>query len=150
MNQPIYETGHQMGPYPNIIICLLLGAFPLAGICLIVLAIYTSVVEIRYDGYSMIFALLFFAFVIGAAFFFLILGWAFISGGLARYRFDQAGLIVLGGDVLNKVGDYTYDNWYYIVDPNISLKDNVIRSIQKCADYSVDYIKRNDFNVYFH
>ncbi len=51
--------------------------------------------------------------------------------------------IVLGGDVLNKDLQYTYDNWYYDPDMHLSLSNNVANSIQKCNQYISKYIERN-------
>ena len=51
--------------------------------------------------------------------------------------------IFLGGDVLTPELKYTYDNWYYSPDANISLSANVKQSIEKCKRYISEYGKRN-------
>lgn len=90
MNQPKYETSHQMGSYPKIVIFLLLSVFPICGIVLLMLGIYTVIVD---DGYLLWPMLLWFSVVVCISGGFLSLGWAFISSGLARYCFEKEGLI---------------------------------------------------------
>lgn len=51
--------------------------------------------------------------------------------------------IILGGDILTLEGEYTYDNWYYNPDPNVSTAVNVERSISICTEYVDNYLKRN-------
>lgn len=94
MNRPVYETLHQMGCYSKFVIFLLLGFFPFLGIGLIVLGIYTSYVSIVDDGYPVLVIFVFLLLVIGVSVFFLMLGWAFISAGLASYHFAANGLQV--------------------------------------------------------
>lgn len=90
---PIYETSHQMGDYPRIVIILMLGFCPVVGIGLIGLGIYTAFIG-SIEGYPTWIILMFLLFVMSIAAFVLSLGWAFISGGLARYRFEADGLWV--------------------------------------------------------
>lgn len=93
MEQRTFETSHQMGDYPKIVISLLLGFFPALGISLLFLGLYASYVSIVYDGYPVGAVLVFLLFVIGVSTYFLMLGWAFISSGLARYRFQENGIL---------------------------------------------------------
>ena len=51
--------------------------------------------------------------------------------------------IVLGGDILNKELEYTYDNWYYEPDNTQNIGENSRRSIEKAKVYISNYIKRN-------
>lgn len=92
MIHPIYETSNQMGDYPRIMIMLMLGFFPFVGIGLFALGTYVAFISI--DGYPIWIILMFLLFVMSISTFFLLLGWAFISGGLARYRFESEGLWV--------------------------------------------------------
>lgn len=94
MNKPVYKTSHQMGSYSPIIILLLLGFFPVLAVGLLILGIYTAYVSIIYDGYpiELIFPLV--SIIIALATFFLLIGLAFISSGLARYCFKIDGLEV--------------------------------------------------------
>ena len=59
--------------------------------------------------------------------------------------------IILGGDVLTKSQRHTYDNWYFEVNTQCSLKYNVKASIDQCAQYVSEYIKAhgNDFLFVF-
>lgn len=94
MNEPSYETAHQMGSYSPIVILLLLGFFPIVGISLSALGIIVAYVSIVNDGYPIFAIFVFLVFVMVIAAFFLVLGWAIISEGLARYRFETNGLHV--------------------------------------------------------
>ena len=47
--------------------------------------------------------------------------------------------VILGGDILTNELQYTYDSWFYDVDPNISLYQNVFQSVQKCKQYLKEY-----------
>jgi hypothetical protein len=49
--------------------------------------------SIVYDGYPVWAVTFFLLFVICISVFFLMLGWAFVSSGLARYRFETNGLV---------------------------------------------------------
>lgn len=51
--------------------------------------------------------------------------------------------IILGGDILTVCGEYTYDNWYYNQDHDVSMKTNVEQSAAKSLQYINNYIKRN-------
>ena len=53
------------------------------------------------------------------------------------------GWIILGGDVLTLECKYTYDNWYYNVNLQEPLVNNVKRSIEICLQYINDYISCN-------
>ena len=75
MIEPCYETAHQMGSYSPIVILLLLGFFPIVGISLIALGIFTAYVSVVHDGYPFFVAFVFLFFVMVIAAFFLILGW---------------------------------------------------------------------------
>ena len=57
--------------------------------------------------------------------------------------------IILGGDVLTLECKHTYDNWYYSVDPQTSLADNVKCSIEKCRQYIDHYIYTNGEDFLF-
>lgn len=95
MIRPVFETSHQMGPYSPFVIFLLLGSFPLIGISLIALGIYTAYAAIVYDGWNYVTAAIVNLVPIGApATFLLWYGWVLIEGGLAKYRFEANGLQV--------------------------------------------------------
>lgn len=57
--------------------------------------------------------------------------------------------VILGGDVLTKTQKYTYDNWYFEVNPQCSLKHNVKASVDKCAQYVFDYVRAHGDNFLF-
>ena len=59
--------------------------------------------------------------------------------------------IILGGDILNICGEYTYDNWYYNLDHSVSVEVNVERSGAKCLQYINNYMQKygNQFLVVF-
>ena len=88
-----YSTTHQMGNYPKGIIVLMLACFPFLGIMLSFLAIYVLYSSYVLDGYSMASSLGIFAFVMLPSVFCYLLGWAYISAGLAQYKFTDSGLI---------------------------------------------------------
>ena len=51
--------------------------------------------------------------------------------------------IVLGGDILTLEQEYTYDNWYYIPNPQKPLVENVRASIEKSRNYISQYVTKN-------
>lgn len=59
--------------------------------------------------------------------------------------------VVLGGDILTNELKYTYDSWFYDVDSNISLYQNVSQSVQKCKQYLKEYesIHGSDYLIAF-
>lgn len=94
MNNPIYETKHQMGEYSKPVIILVLCILPLMGTILVFCAFYASYTVIAHDGYPLGIGF-FLLVIIGAVGFALILiGWKFIIVGLARYRFAPNGIYV--------------------------------------------------------
>lgn len=82
-----------MGPYPKWLIALILSAFPLVGLGLVITAFYVSWLS-HSEGESIQFVLFFFVFTLIVAAFCISLGWAYISMGLAQYRFETVGLYV--------------------------------------------------------
>ena len=56
--------------------------------------------------------------------------------------------VVLGGDVLDRNKEYTYDNWYYNPDDTCSLLINAKNSIEKANEYISDYIATNGVDYY--
>ena len=82
--KPKYETGHQMGNTPKPLVVLMLAFFPLLGIGLMILAVYSGYhAAVSLTGVILCLA-------IGA----FVLGWSCIAAGMARYRFESAGLSV--------------------------------------------------------
>lgn len=55
----------------------------------------------------------------------------------------DAGIILLGGDILDSEGHYTYDNWYYEYNPRVDDMQNSRDSINKAKEYLEAYIDRN-------
>lgn len=51
--------------------------------------------------------------------------------------------IILGGDILDMAKNYTYDNWYYNPDAQLSLNLNVTASVEKTREYISQYCKKN-------
>lgn len=92
MNQYVYETGHQMGKSPKPVVCIILGFFPIVGLCLIACSIFASYSVIAHDGYPVGVGFLLFAVIGGTGFGLLVIGWQFITVGLARYRFTKEGV----------------------------------------------------------
>ena len=92
MNQCIYETKHQMGEYPWIVICMVLGFFPFVGLALIACSILASYSVIAHDGYPVCVGFLLLAIIGGTGIALLATGWQFITVGLARYRFVTEGI----------------------------------------------------------
>ena len=93
MQDAKYISLSQMGPYPKWFISLLLSFFPLLGLALGSLAFYVSWISFS-EGESIAFVLIFFVFTLTVAVFCISLGWAYISMGLAQYRFETVGLYV--------------------------------------------------------
>ena len=87
-----YESLWQMGPYPKIVVAAMLGFCPLVGGCLTVVAIWVSYYSYIYDKYPLSYAISIFMLVMLGAFWCYLMGWAFISMGLAQYRFTKEGL----------------------------------------------------------
>ena len=51
--------------------------------------------------------------------------------------------IILGGDILTPVHEYTYDSWYYEPHMQISLFENVQQSIHKSKQYISTYQQKH-------
>lgn len=90
-----YSTSHQMGNFPKGIIILMLGFFPFLGSILFFLSIYVLYSSYILDGYPLGYSCASFAFVMLVSIFCHLIGWAFISRGLAKYRFADNGLIAI-------------------------------------------------------
>lgn len=88
-----YSTTHQMGDYPKSIIVLILAFFPLLGIFLSISAICVSYSIYTFDGYPLIYSIVLFTCLMLISAICSFVGWAFISRGLAKYRFTDIGLI---------------------------------------------------------
>ena len=88
----LYETGHQMGTYPKAVIWAILSVLPTVGILLIVSALFASISIITIDGYPVSVAFSLFTVMAGIGLIFLLLGWQFITVGMARYRFSKEGI----------------------------------------------------------
>ncbi len=56
--------------------------------------------------------------------------------------------VVLGGDILTKTLEYTYDNWYYEPKPQKDVLFNSKHSIRWAQKYLTRYIKRNGSGYY--
>lgn len=50
---------------------------------------------------------------------------------------------LLGGDLLDKNGQFTYDSWYYNYKESISDHENSITSIEIAKEYIESYRRRN-------
>ena len=50
---------------------------------------------------------------------------------------------LLGGDLLDKDGQFTYDSWYYNYEESKSACENCIASIKKAEEYTESYKRRN-------
>lgn len=57
--------------------------------------------------------------------------------------------IILGGDVLNKWKEYTYDSWHYESNYRIPLEANVKESINSCRRYVTEYSNKNGDDYLF-
>ncbi len=57
-------------------------------------------------------------------------------------------VIVLGGDILTNELNYSYDNWYYNIDNNLSNEENSKNSITVAKTYLKKYIDRNGTDYY--
>ena len=62
--------------------------------------------------------------------------------------FRAQGRVVLGGDVLDKCKNHTYDNWFYNYDSRLSLIVNVEHSVSKAEKYISRYMSLNGENYY--
>lgn len=95
MDKPIYETTHQMGNIPSMVIILLLAFFPVLGVLMIGTAVYVFYISVAVDGYSvgLVFTCIFPVIVLGLIC--ILLGWAFIQGGLSKFRFQADGIYVI-------------------------------------------------------
>ena len=56
--------------------------------------------------------------------------------------------IILGGDIVNLLKEYTYDNWYYNYNNSISYIDNVNNSFIRAQEYTAQYLKKNGDKYY--
>lgn len=56
--------------------------------------------------------------------------------------------VVLGGDILTKTLEYTYDNWYYEPKPQKNVLFNSKHSIRWAQKYLTRYSKRNGCGYY--
>ena len=56
--------------------------------------------------------------------------------------------VVLGGDLLNPQGGYTYDSWYYNYKDEKSLHHNINESVDVAKKYILDYISNNGDDYY--
>lgn len=48
---------------------------------------------------------------------------------------QDTGDILLGGDILDAKGHYTYDSWYYLPNPQADQQQNCIDSMKKAREY---------------
>ena len=55
----------------------------------------------------------------------------------------HANTVLLGGDILDSNGNYTYGNWYYEYNPVVSEQENCKCSIEKARKYLLSYIEKN-------
>ena len=92
MSNAIYETEHQMGGYPKVVIYAILGALPTIGITLIVCSILAACSVITHDGYPVGVGFFLLATIGGTGLTLLTTGWQFITIGMARYRFNKEGV----------------------------------------------------------
>lgn len=92
MNNPIYETKHQMGEHSKPVIILLLCMLPLIGAMLVSCAFYAAYAVIALDGYPLSIGLSLFVIVAAVGFTLIHIGWKFITAGLAKYRFAPNGI----------------------------------------------------------
>lgn len=92
MNHPIYETKHQMGEYSKPLIVLVLCVLPMMGIILIICAIYASYSVVAHDGYPLGIGFLLLVIMGAVGFALILIGWKFITVGMAKYRFEKDGI----------------------------------------------------------
>ncbi|MBQ2840425.1 MAG: hypothetical protein IJE70_03675 [Oscillospiraceae bacterium] len=57
--------------------------------------------------------------------------------------------IILGGDVLNDMLNYTYDNWYYEVEHESSVIEAIAASASKAVQYLDMYHTKNGDSYYY-
>ena len=88
----LYETEHQMGPYPKVIIWAILGAFPTVGTLMMIFAFYAAYLCVAVDGSPISVSILLFTYVFGIGLILVRIGWQFITVGLARFRFSKEGI----------------------------------------------------------
>lgn len=88
-----YSTSHQMGNYPDIIIFAILSFFPFLGIFLSFSAVYVSYLTYVEDGYVLSYSIIVFMCIMPTSLVAYWIGWVFISRGLAKYKFTDAGLV---------------------------------------------------------
>ncbi len=60
----------------------------------------------------------------------------------------QNNRIILGGDILDKNMDPTYDNWYYEADDSKDLEYNVLQSCRQMTSYLNRYTSKNGRDLY--
>lgn len=60
-------------------------------------------------------------------------------------------LVILGGDVITPLDEYTCDNWYYDISYSQTIKENIQSSITQTQQYINAYIQRNGdvFPIHF-
>ena len=71
------------------------------------------------------------------------IAWKIEDALLVLQHLKTVDKIVLGGDILTKELDYTYDNWYYNVESRQELQFNSSLSITLATKYITDYIEKN-------
>ena len=74
--------------------------------------------------------------------------WRIQDANLVLEYLQDQRKIVLGGDILDKQGKYTYDSWYYNVDSNKNLQFNVEYSYRTSTEYISNYMKANGSAFY--
>lgn len=83
-----------MGQLHPFVVTLLLAIFPIIGIFITICAVYAAYSEYVYTGSSILYIIVcFLGMSLVAAICFWI-GWLFIASGLAKYTFDDSGLLV--------------------------------------------------------
>lgn len=60
----------------------------------------------------------------------------------------HANTVLLGGDILDSNGNYTYGNWYYEYNSAIDAQQNSKQSVQKAKVYLHSFIERNGSHYY--
>ena len=76
------------------------------------------------------------------------IGWHLKDIDVVLEWLKEKNHVVLGGDILNKNKEHTYDNWYYEYDNNISLLDNVEKGVAKAREYTSWYAKKFGFDYF--
>ena len=74
--------------------------------------------------------------------------WAIEDAMLVLDYLNGRNEIVLGGDILTKDLEYSYDNWYYDVNPGMDSQSNADCSIKRATEYLSSYIKANGNTFY--